>query len=125
MAKTVMLTDDAAFMRRMLKDILTKNGFEVISEAENGIKAVEMYKRLKEAGTPPDLVTLDITMPELSGIETLKQIMAYDSSAVCIMCSAMGQQGMVVESIKAGAKDFIVKPFQTERVLEAVGKALG
>ena len=116
----VLIVDDAAFMRMMLKDILEKNGFQIIGEASNGIKAVELYKKDK-----PDIVTMDITMPDMDGIEALKEIMAFDSSANVIMCSAMGQQGMVMDAIKAGAKDFIVKPFQAERVLEAVKKILG
>ena len=120
MAKTILVTDDAAFMRMMLKDILTKGGYDVVGEAENGKVAVDKYNELK-----PDLVTLDITMPEMDGIAALKGIKAADANACCIMCSAMGQQAMVIESIQAGAKDFIVKPFQADRVLEAVKKAIG
>ncbi|NLJ91079.1 MAG: response regulator [Clostridiales bacterium] len=120
MGKRILVCDDAAFMRMMIKDILTKNGYEVVGEAENGNVAVERYNELK-----PDLVLMDITMPEMDGIEALKQIMANDPSAKVIMCSAMGQQAMVIESIKAGAKDFIVKPFQAERVLEAIEKVVG
>ena len=114
MAK-VMICDDAAFMRMMIKDILTKNGYEIAAEAENGQKAVEKYPEAK-----PDLVLMDITMPEMDGIEALKKI-----KAKIIMCSAMGQQAMVIEAIQAGEKDFIVKPFQAERVLEAVKKVVG
>lgn len=120
MAKNILIVDDAAFMRMMIKDILTKNGYNVVGEAENGAKAVEKYAELK-----PDLVLMDITMPELDGIEALKKIKAADASALVIMCSAMGQQAMVIESIQAGAKDFIVKPFQADRVLEAVKKVVG
>lgn len=120
MAKNVLIVDDAAFMRMMVKDILTKGGYNVVGEAENGAVAIEKYKELK-----PDLVTLDITMPEVDGIEALKRIKAEDPAATVIMCSAMGQQAMVIESIQAGAKDFIVKPFQADRVLEAVKKAIG
>ena len=120
MAKNILICDDAAFMRMMIKDILTKNGYTVIGEAENGAKAVEKYAELK-----PDLVLMDITMPEMDGIAALKAIKAADSGANIIMCSAMGQQAMVIESIQAGAKDFIVKPFQAERVLEAVKKVVG
>lgn len=116
---TIMITDDAAFMRMMLKDILIKNGYQVIGEAENGLKAVEKYKELK-----PDLVTMDITMPELDGIGALKKIKEFDPNAKIIMCSAMGQQAMVIESIQAGAKDFIVKPFQPDKVIMSVSKAL-
>ena len=118
--KTILLVDDAAFMRMMLKDILTKNGYNVVGEAENGIKAIEKYKELK-----PSLVILDITMPEMDGIQAAKGIKAADSNAVIVMCSAMGQQAMVIESIQAGARDFIVKPFQPDRVLEAVQKVIG
>lgn len=119
MAK-VLIVDDAAFMRMMIKDILEKNGFEVIGEASNGAKAVELYKKEK-----PDVVTMDITMPDMDGIEAVKAIKAFDPAAKVIMCSAMGQQTMVMDAIKAGAKDFIVKPFQSDRVLEAIRKAIG
>lgn len=119
MAK-VLIVDDAAFMRMMLKDILVKNGYEIAGEATNGIKAIEIYKLEK-----PDLVTMDITMPDMDGIQAVKEIKAIDPNAKIIMCSAMGQQAMVMDSIKSGAKDFIVKPFQPERVLEAVKKVLG
>ncbi len=120
MAKNILICDDAAFMRMMIKDILTKNGYNVAGEAENGLKAVEKYAELK-----PDLVLMDITMPEMDGIEALKRIKASDPSASVIMCSAMGQQAMVIESIQSGAKDFIVKPFQADRVIEAVQKVVG
>jgi two-component system chemotaxis response regulator CheY len=120
MAKNILICDDAAFMRMMIKDILTKNGYNIVGEAENGAKAVEKYAELK-----PDLVLMDITMPEMDGIEALKKIKASDANASVIMCSAMGQQAMVIESIQSGAKDFIVKPFQADRVLEAVQKVVG
>lgn len=120
MAKSVLVCDDAAFMRMMIKDILTKNGYTIAGEAENGLKAVEKY-----AETQPDLVLMDITMPEMDGIEALKKIKASDPNASIVMCSAMGQQAMVIESIQSGARDFIVKPFQPDRVLEAVAKAVG
>jgi two-component system chemotaxis response regulator CheY len=116
----ILICDDAAFMRMMLKDILIKEGYEVVGEAVNGADGVEKYNSLK-----PDLVTMDITMPEMDGIAALKAIKASDPSAKVIMCSAMGQQAMVVESIQAGAKDFIVKPFQRDRVAEAIRKAVG
>lgn len=119
MAQTVLIVDDAAFMRMMIKDILEKNGYEVIAEAENGNVAVEKYKEFT-----PDLVTMDITMPEKDGVTALKEIKALDPNATIIMCSAMGQQAMVIDAIQAGAKDFIVKPFQADRVIEAVSKAL-
>ena len=120
LGKSVLIVDDAAFMRMMIKDILTKNGYNVAGEAENGIKAIEKYKELK-----PDLVLMDITMPEMDGIQALKGIRAEDSASKVVMCSAMGQQAMVIEAIQAGARDFIVKPFQAERVLEAVKKVIG
>ncbi|NLU51832.1 MAG: response regulator [Clostridiaceae bacterium] len=116
----ILIVDDAAFMRMMIKDILSKNGFTVVGEAENGLKAVEKYKELN-----PDLVIMDITMPEMDGIQAVKQIKSINSGAKIIMCSAMGQQAMVIESIQAGARDFIVKPFQAERVIEAVRKVVG
>lgn len=119
MAQSVLIVDDAAFMRMMIKDILVKNGYNVVGEAENGEVAVEKYKELS-----PDLVTMDITMPEKDGITALKEIKAINPNATIIMCSAMGQQAMVIDAIQAGAKDFIVKPFQAERVVEAVSKAL-
>lgn len=120
MAKNILICDDAAFMRMMIKDILTKNGYNIAGEAENGAKAVEKYNELK-----PDLVLIDITMPEMDGIQALKKIKETDPNASVIMCSAMGQQAMVIESIQSGAKDFIVKPFQADRVLEAVQKVVG
>lgn len=118
--KTILLVDDAAFMRMMLKDILVKNGYNIVGEAENGIKAIEKYKELK-----PNLTILDITMPEMDGIQAARGIKEADPNAVIIMCSAMGQQSMVIESIQAGARDFIVKPFQANRVIEAVQKVIG
>ena len=120
MAKNILICDDAAFMRMMIKDILTKNGYNVVGEAENGVKAIEAYQEFS-----PDLVLLDITMPEMDGIDALKGIREKDPNACVIMCSAMGQQAMVIEAIQSGAKDFIVKPFQAERVLEAVKKVIG
>ncbi|WP_188205816.1 response regulator [Alkalibacillus aidingensis] len=119
MGDKILIVDDAAFMRMMIKDILEKNGYEVVGEAENGQEAVDKYSELE-----PDLVTLDITMPEKDGIAALKDIIAQDANAKVVMCSAMGQQAMVIDAIQAGAKDFIVKPFQADRVLEAIGKAL-
>ena len=119
MAK-VLIVDDAAFMRMMIKDILEKNGYEIVGEAQNGAVAVEMYQKEK-----PDVVTMDITMPDVDGIEAVKRIKAIDPGAKVIMCSAMGQQSMVMDAIKAGARDFIVKPFQADRVLEAVQKVVG
>ncbi|WP_059104602.1 response regulator [Shouchella shacheensis] len=119
MSKRVLIVDDAAFMRMMIKDILTKNGYDVVGEAGDGQEAVEQYKE-----HTPDLVTMDITMPEKDGISALKDIRQYDPNAKIIMCSAMGQQAMVIDAIQAGAKDFIVKPFQADRVLDAISKTL-
>ncbi|KIL39236.1 chemotaxis protein CheY [Gordoniibacillus kamchatkensis] len=120
MANRILIVDDAAFMRMMIRDILTKNGFEVVGEANDGVQAIEKFKELK-----PDLVTMDITMPEMDGIHALKEIKKLDANAKVIMCSAMGQQAMVIDAIQAGAKDFIVKPFQADRVIEAIKKTLG
>ena len=114
----VLIADDAAFMRMMIRDILTKNGIEVIGEAVNGKDAIAKYRELK-----PDIITLDITMPEMDGLQALKEIKKEFPDAKCLMCSAMGQQAMVIDAIQSGAKDFIVKPFQAERVIEAVTKA--
>ncbi|TFE24418.1 response regulator [Cohnella luojiensis] len=120
MANRILIVDDAAFMRMMIRDILTKNGYEVVGEAQDGSQAIEKYKELN-----PDLITMDITMPEMDGITALKEIRKLDTNAKVIMCSAMGQQAMVIDAIQAGAKDFIVKPFQADRVIEAIKKTLG
>ena len=120
MAKNILIVDDAAFMRMMLKDILTKNGYNVVGEAENGKVALSKYAELK-----PDLVTMDITMPEMDGIAALKELKKTDANAKVVMCSAMGQQAMVIDAIQSGARDFIVKPFQPDRVMDAVRKVLG
>ena len=117
MGKKVLVVDDAAFMRIKLKDILEKNNYEVVGEAENGIEAIEKYKEVS-----PDIVTMDITMPEMDGVQALKEIKAFDPNAKILMCSAMGQQSMVMDAIRAGAVDFIVKPFDTERVIHALDK---
>ncbi|AAU18745.1 response regulator [Bacillus sp. GX] len=118
MAHKILVVDDAMFMRTMIKNLLKSNSeFEVIGEAENGVEAIQKYKELQ-----PDIVTLDITMPEMDGLEALKEIIKIDSSAKVVICSAMGQQGMVLDAIKGGAKDFIVKPFQADRVIEALTK---
>ncbi|HIZ52999.1 MAG TPA: response regulator [Candidatus Enterococcus avicola] len=119
MSKKILIVDDAVFMRMKLKDILEKNGYTVVAEAENGREAFEKYQ-----ATMPDLVTMDITMPEVDGLEALKMIKGFDASAKIVMCSAMGQQGMVMDAIRAGALDFIVKPFDTDRVIKAVDKVL-
>ena len=115
----ILVVDDAAFMRKMVSDALTKGGHEVVGEAGNGAEAVVRFQELK-----PELTTLDITMPEKDGLSALADIMTLDPNARVIMCSALGQESKVLESIKLGARDFVVKPFQAERVLEAVGKAL-
>ncbi|MFB5266580.1 response regulator [Paenibacillus enshidis] len=120
MANRILIVDDAAFMRMMIRDILTKNGYEVVGEAQDGAHAIEKFKELR-----PDLITMDITMPEMDGIAALKEIKKIDANAKVIMCSAMGQQAMVIDAIQAGAKDFIVKPFQSDRVIEAISKTLG
>ncbi|TCP30319.1 two-component system chemotaxis response regulator CheY [Scopulibacillus darangshiensis] len=120
MGQRILVVDDAAFMRMMIKDILTKNGFDIVGEAGDGLEAISKYEELR-----PDLVTLDITMPEMDGINSLKKIRGIDPQAKVIMCSAMGQQAMVIDAIQAGAKDFIVKPFQADRVIEAIKKTLG
>jgi two-component system, chemotaxis family, chemotaxis protein CheY len=119
MGNRILVVDDAAFMRMMIKDILVKNGFEVVAEASDGQEALEKYREHR-----PDLVTMDITMPEMDGITSLKKIKEIDPQAKVIMCSAMGQQSMVIDAIQAGAKDFLVKPFQNERVIEAIKKTL-
>ena len=115
----VLVVDDAAFMRKMLSDALSSGGHEVVGEAGNGQEAVSRYQELK-----PDLTTLDITMPEKDGLEALAEIIAIDPQAKVVMCSALGQESKVLEAVKLGARDFVVKPFQAPRVLEAVGKAL-
>ncbi|NHM28232.1 response regulator [Desulfofundulus sp. TPOSR] len=119
MGKRILVVDDAAFMRMMIKNIVTKNGYEVAGEAENGKQAVEKYAELK-----PDIVTMDITMPEMDGIEAVKAIRTIDPNASIIMVSAMGQQAMVMDAIQAGARDFIVKPFQQDRLLQAIERVL-
>jgi two-component system chemotaxis response regulator CheY len=115
----VLVVDDAAFMRKVVSDALTKGGHEVIGEASNGIEAVAQWQELQ-----PELTTLDITMPEKDGLTALREIMALDPGARVIMCSALGQESKVLEAVKAGARDFVIKPFQADRVLDAVGKAL-
>jgi len=119
-SQTVLVCDDAIFMRTMISDILTQAGYEIVGEAETGVEAIDKYKQLK-----PDLVTMDIVMPDLGGIEAVREIVSFDPAARILMCSAMGQQALVVEAIQAGARDFVVKPFQPSRVLEAVQRVLG
>jgi two-component system chemotaxis response regulator CheY len=117
---TVLVCDDAIFMRTMITDILNQAGYDIVGEAESGSQAVQRYRDLK-----PDLVTMDIVMPDMGGIEAVREIVTHDPDAKILMCSAMGQQALVVEAIQAGAKDFVVKPFQPSRVLEAVQRVLG
>jgi two-component system chemotaxis response regulator CheY len=119
-AQRVLVCDDAIFMRTMISDILTGAGYEVVGEAETGVQAIERYRSLR-----PDLVTMDIVMPDMGGIDAVREIVKEDPNAKILMCSAMGQQALVVEAIQAGAKDFVVKPFQPSRVLEAVQRVLG
>lgn len=119
MSVKVLIVDDTLFMRNNLAKLIRDHGWQVVAEAENGLKAVEAYRTHR-----PDVVTMDITMPELDGIGAVRQIMAFDPKAKIVMCSAMGQQNLVVEAVRAGAKDFVVKPFQKERVLEALEAAL-
>ena len=120
MAKKILLVDDAAFMRKMIKDTLSKNGYTELFEAVDGADAVEKFNEIG-----PDLVIMDITMPNMDGLEALKAIRAADGNANVVMCSAMGQESMVVEAIKLGALDFIVKPFKADRILQTVQKVLG
>lgn len=116
----ILLVDDAAFMRMMIKDTLSKNGYTDLFEASDGAQAVERYAELS-----PDLVIMDITMPNMDGLEALKAIRAKDPNASIVMCSAMGQESMVIEAIKSGAKDFIVKPFKPDRILKTVSSIIG
>lgn len=120
MSKKILLVDDAAFMRMMLKDTLTKNGYTEVFEAVDGADAVEKFKEIG-----PDLVVMDITMPNMDGLEALKAIRALNGSANVVMCSAMGQESMVMEAVRSGAKDFIIKPFKPDRVLKTVNSILG
>ena len=119
MAK-ILLVDDAAFMRKVIKDTLNKNGYTDVHEAVDGADAVEKYDELH-----PDLVMMDITMPNMDGLEALKAIRAKDPNANVVMCSAMGQESMVIDAVRSGAKDFIVKPFKPDRVLKTVNAILG
>jgi two-component system chemotaxis response regulator CheY len=117
MAKRVLITDDALFMRTTLKSILTKNGFTVVGEAINGRESIDLYMQ-----TQPDVVMMDITMPDMDGITAVNEIKRIDATAKIIMCSAMGQKDMVLKAVAAGAKGFIVKPFQAEKVIETLQK---
>ncbi len=115
MAKRILIADDSSFMRTILKKVLLPAGYDIAGEAANGLEAVERFTELK-----PDLVILDVTMPEIDGIEALRRIMTLDPEALCIICSAIGQRWMIVQAIEYGAKDFIVKPFQADRILTAI-----
>lgn len=119
MAAKILIADDLSFMRMIQKEILTQRGYTIVGEAANGLEAVEKYRTLH-----PDLVLLDITMPLMNGLEAMRKIFSIDPSARVIMCSALGQQNLIVEAIRAGVKDFIVKPFKPERILSAIEKAL-
>jgi len=120
MGPKVLIVDDALFMRNMLRDIFVKGGYSIVGEAANGVEAVEKFQEFK-----PDLVTMDIVMPLKSGIEALQEINLIDPNACVVMCSALGQDALVVEAVEAGARDFIVKPFQEQRVLDVVRRVLG
>ena len=120
MGKNVLVCDDAAFMRMIIKDILNKNGYNIVGEAENGRKAVDQYKELS-----PDLVLMDIAMPEMNGVEALKEIMKIDANANVVMCSVWGQQAMVDESARLGARGSVMKPFCPEDVIETLNKVIG
>lgn len=115
----VLIADDALFMRNMIKDVFSGVEFEVVGEAQNGVEAIEKYKELK-----PDITTMDIVMPQKSGIEAVREIVKFDKNAKIVMCSALGQESLVMEAIEAGATDFIVKPFKAENVIQVVKKAL-
>ena len=119
MSKKVLIVDDAVVLRMMIKGILSKHGYEVVGEAQNGVEAVDKYKQLQ-----PDLVTMEMVMPEMDGITAVRQIMSMDPNAKIIMCTSMGQQALVVEAIQAGAKSFITKPFQPPKILETISKVL-
>jgi two-component system, chemotaxis family, chemotaxis protein CheY len=119
-AKRILITDDALFMRVTLRNILTKSGYEIAGEASNGRESVELYQQMQ-----PDLVTMDITMPEMDGISAVRRIRELNPDAKIIMCTAMGQKNMVMEAVAAGARDFIIKPFQPDKVLESVQKQIG
>jgi two-component system, chemotaxis family, chemotaxis protein CheY len=116
-ASRILIVDDASFMRMMLRNILSSHGYQIVGEAENGLKAIEAFEKLK-----PDIVLVDLIMPEMGGIEAVKRIVQINPKAKIVICSAMGQQALVVEAMQAGARDFIIKPFQPTSVIEAVQK---
>ena len=119
MGAKILIADDLSFMRMIQKEILSQRGYVVVGEASNGLEAVEKFRSLR-----PDLIMLDITMPQMNGLEAMRKIFSIDPQARLIMCSALGQQNLIVEAIRAGVKDFIVKPFKPERMLSAIEKAL-
>ena len=118
MSLRVLVADDLSFMRMVQKEILQERGYEVVGEAADGLEAVEKYKQLR-----PDIIILDITMPHMNGLEAMRKIFEFDKGAKIIICSALGQQQLIVEAIKAGVRDFIVKPFKADRVISAIEKA--
>jgi len=120
MAKKVLICDDAMFTRTLINDILVKAGYQVVAEASNGLQAIDKYKKAK-----PDIVIMDLIMPDMGGIEAIKKIKEQDANAIIVVCSAMGQQALVMEALDAGAKDFIVKPFQPAQILDTLKKLLG
>ena len=120
MSIKILVVDDAIFMRSMIRDIFARGPFVIAGEAENGVEAVRLYRELK-----PDLTTMDIVMPQMDGITALKEIVRSDPAAKVVMCSALGQEALIAEAIEAGARDFIVKPFQPGRVLKVVQSVLG
>ncbi|QGU95730.1 response regulator [Clostridium bovifaecis] len=116
----VLVVDDSQFMRLNIINYLNKNNIEVIGQASNGNEAIRLYEELR-----PDMVTMDITMPDMDGVEAVREIIKFDPNAKIIMCSAMGQQGMVIEAIKAGAKSFLIKPLNEERMIMEINKVMG
>lgn len=116
---TILLADDIAFIKLVQKEVLEKAGYEIVAEAADGVEAIEKYQKFK-----PDVVIMDITMPKMDGINAIKAILKIDPNARIIVCSALGQQQLIVEAIKAGAKDFIIKPFDPQRLLQGIQKAL-
>lgn len=119
MSKRVLITDDAAFMREMLREIIAEGGYEVVAEAADGEEALERFNEHH-----PDVITLDIVMPGKSGLEVLRELTALDPSACVVMCSALGQEALVMEALEAGAKEYIIKPFKPDQVLGALNEAL-
>lgn len=119
MSRTVLICDDALFMRKLINQVMTSGGFEVVGEAEDGSEAVDKYQTLK-----PDLVTMDLMMPQMNGIDAVREIMKLDSTACIIMCSSVGQEALVTEAMEAGARGYLVKPFQPPQLLAVAERAL-